>query len=89
MGAKQTRSPMKFGSLAGALFLFAAAGAARLGAAQPEEIDPSFRRGNGPNSNVSSIVRQKDRKILIAGPFTKFNGNTVLPSIIQMDVLNP
>jgi uncharacterized delta-60 repeat protein len=37
-------------------------------------IDPIFNPGAGPNSDVRTIVRQTDGKILIGGIFTTING---------------
>ncbi len=37
-------------------------------------IDPSFTTGLGANSSVTSILAQPDGKIIIAGPFTSYNG---------------
>ena len=52
--------------------------------AQPGSIDPTFNpldsgcwKGNCLNNSVSETIIQKDGKILIAGGFTRFNGNKV------------
>ena len=39
--------------------------------------DSSFKTGTGFSSSVSSIAIQTDRKIIVGGSFTSFNGTTV------------
>ena len=42
--------------------------------AQPGTLDPGFNPGTGVDQSVYSIALQSDRKILIGGDFTGFNG---------------
>ena len=37
-------------------------------------VDPAFDPGSGPNDSVSAIALQSDRRILVAGRFSSFNG---------------
>ena len=49
--------------------------------AQPGSLDPSFNptdtgfgNGDGANSDIRSIAKQVDGKIIIGGSFTEYNG---------------
>jgi uncharacterized delta-60 repeat protein len=46
--------------------------------------DASFSTGAGFSDRVSSIVVQSDNKILLAGPFTTFDGNSI-PYLIRLN----
>ena len=47
-------------------------------------LDQSFNVGSGADDFISSILVRSDRKILIGGGFTSFNG-TVRYSLAQLD----
>lgn len=47
-------------------------------------FDSSFSTGTGFNDKVSSIVVQSDSKILMAGPFTTYDGNNI-PYLIRLN----
>ena len=59
------------------------AGGRRAGAAGGGLVDPSFNLGGyGANGALNDLAVQPDGKIIIAGTFTKYNGNATVPNSI-------
>ncbi len=49
------------------------------------DIDYTFNTGTGANNSVAGIVRQNDGKYVLAGDFSKFNGNSDSQHFVRLN----